>query len=370
MVPYIIAFTLYIILIDVVWKYRYSISISPKGIYKMPHICLFIVSSLPIILFYGLRVNVGTDYPAYVDIYHEIKAIPVLTYIKQFLHNQVYSEPAYYFINRIAYLVLDDEHTMFLFTGVVLFGVFFAVLVKYKNISRSYAAFVFLMTQFCYAVNGVRFALAYMVVLLGVKYIVEEKPVKFLVCIFWATMFHKSAICCILFYFLKQFKSRKLTKIRDWILYVGVAGTPFIAKIGLLIASKIPFINSYFARYGISSSEGGLLYLWRCAPPILAIIILLQLYNIDLGKYSVLLNIELCRILLLYLGNYTIWASRLDRFAWVSEIILIPYIIDHIRDKRQRWLVGLCFVVWYFFVFYVYYVLQTTDLFPYRAVFF
>lgn len=369
MIPYIISFTMYIMLIHIVWHCMYSDS-SAKSVRLLSNIGLFIFSSLPIILFYGLRVNVGTDYLSYVDMYNEIKTIPMLEYLKLFLNNRAYSEPAYYLINRFAYLILDNEHTVFLLTGGILFGLFYFALLKYDSISRSYAAFIFLMTQFCYAVNGVRFALAYTVVLVGIKYIIEEKPVKFIICIFIAAMFHKSAICCLAFYLLKQFKNQRLTKIRDLLFYCGVACTPVMVKFGLQIASKIPFIDSYYRRYSVDySSGGGFLYLWRCVPPMLAVVLLTQIYHIQMERYRVLLNIELCRIPLLYLGKYAPWASRMDRYAWMSEIILVAFVIYHIRDRRQKLMVVLCFTMWYAFVFFVYYIIQTTDIFPYRSVF-
>lgn len=332
----------------------------------------FFLIFLPLIIFYGLRVNVGTDYEGYVDSYRLSRETGIGTYIHKFLSGayDYYEEPGYHIINRISYFIYDDAHTAFLLTGFLLFFLLFLSLRQYKNqMLLTFGAYIYLMTQFAYALNGVRFAIAFTIMLFSFQYIVKEKFVKFCICIMIATLFHKTALCCFIFYLLKKFNNKQLNKARNIIFYIGIICTPLITKMAIYIASLLPFFKRYFEVYVFDTSAGSLTFLWRILPSLLPVIFLIRFYKISLGKMELFLNVLLCRIPLLYLGYYYMYASRLDRYAWISEIILIPFIVRRISDSKMKVLFALYFIMWYLFIFYVYYVVQATDLFPYQSVF-
>lgn len=366
---YILFFSLYIMgcyIAQEIYLVRYS----GGGRCLVRNISAFFIASAPIILFYGLRVGIGTDYWSYVAYYNGVKKIPIIEYWKLFFDNKVETEPLYHIINKAAYLIYDNEHTIFILTGLILFGLLFGILKKYKDISWPYAVFIYLLTQYCYAVNGARFSIAVLLVCLGVRYIIEEKPLAFLICILVAFMFHKTAMACIVFYCLKKFKNNKLSIGRDVFLYIGVIFSPLLLKLGLKIISEIPFFSPYFLEFNVNlSTNGSIKFLGRCLPPIIAILLLVKIYHISLNKYSLLINIEFCRIPLLFLGYYHMWMSRMERYAWISEMILVPYVVRNIKNKRQRILVSLGFVLWYIFMFWFYYILKDDYLFPYKWVF-
>ena len=330
---------------------------------------VFLLATFPMIIFYGLRVNVGTDYASYTSIYYEIRDIDIFNYIKLLSRKKVLMELGYYLINRISFFIYDNEHTLFILTALIIFGTFFAILIQYNNISWGFATFIYLLTQYCYAVNGVRFAMAYGLVLFGIHYIITDKPIKYTITILLATLFHKTAILCLLYWLLKDFRSKRLSFFRNILLYIGIILTPVITRIGLVIASKMSMFEWYFLQHSINFENNNIKFLWRCLPVIVAILVIVKFYHIDMGKYRVLYNIELCRIPLLYMGNYYKFAARLDRYAWISEIILVPYVIMKIPNRRNRLFAYLCFSIWYLFVFFIYYIVQGGDLFPYKLTF-
>lgn len=324
---------------------------------------------LPLILFYGLRIDVGLDYHSYIRIYNEIKKIPLMEYAQAYFERRQDVEIAYYLINRITYLIFDDVHLMFFLTGVIMFGIVFAAIIKYNDISYPYAVFIFLMVEFAVATNNVRSTLACCIMLYGFYYIIKNKPIQYLICVLISSLFHQSAICCLFFWLLKDFKSIRLNKIRNYVWYIIVFATPLFARIGIFIAKQIPLFEKYFDWYWVNMNSGSAMFLWRCLPAIVGIRLLVKYYKIDLGKYKVLLNIQLCRIPFLYSGYIMGPATRMDRLAWVSEIILVPYVIRKIERTKDRTLAYIVFAVWYIFIFVMYNVVQNgSDIFPYRSI--
>lgn len=327
---------------------------------------------LPIILLYGLRFDVGTDYAGYVEIYKISRTASFSEYLNGFRDGSpfYYFEPGYYLINKVGGYLFDNEHSAFLLTGLLVFFLLNRTFTVYKNqISFGMAIYIYLMTQFMYALNGVRFAIASIIILYGYKYIIASKPFRYLACVIVACLFHKTAMLCIVFYFLKDFSNYKFNFIRNILFYLCIIFTPVLSKIGLLFAKSIPAFSRYFMVYNLDTSQGSLVYLWRILPTLLPLMLLAYIYRKSLSGQSVLIRILMCRIALLYLGYYYVYLSRLDRFSWVTEIILVPLFLKKISNTAQRRLLTLYFLLWYFFVFFVYYVVQSTDLFPYQSIF-
>lgn len=141
----------------------------------------------------GLQKNVGIDYNSYINIFNNIEHIKGI-------------EIGSLLLIRLSKWIFNSYHLMFL-----LFS-FFSVIFLFKYLNyyskfKSLSVYIFLSLTYLYpmAYSGIRQILAVMIVAFGTKYIMEKAPFKYLLYIFIAMLFHKSAIIMLPFYFLAQF---------------------------------------------------------------------------------------------------------------------------------------------------------------------
>lgn len=137
--------------------------------------CIFL---FPLIAMYGLRYGIGTDYFSYERIYTVIHNASFGEYWIGHINNagEFYVEPGYYILNKI----FLSYHSLKWGIGVLLFSlVLLAVKDYFYKISIPFALFIYLTTQYIYAMNVTRFAIALCFILVGYKELSKNKNGKF-----------------------------------------------------------------------------------------------------------------------------------------------------------------------------------------------
>lgn len=168
--------------------------------------CFFAVSALLLTCMAGFRYRVGTDYKSYYAFYDIYKNF---SFKEDF---DILEEPLIVLISKVASIIYDSPYTMFFLTSVVTVG--FALYSIYGETEDF--AFVILLYVFvgCWhsSFNGMRQCLAVAIVFLGRRYITDRKLLKYLLVCFVAFLAHRSAMVCVLFYFIysKRFSVRRL----------------------------------------------------------------------------------------------------------------------------------------------------------------
>ena len=155
---------------------------------------LFLVS--PIILCYTFRYSIGTDYFAYKDIFEKLQDSTLNEYL--ILHNKnvgsFYVEPAYFILNR--YLSFSYGSLLCLISIIIFTNIYYGAISVYSKIDLGFVVFIYFCTQFIYSMNGVRFALSITFIFLGLQYIINKQIVGWIICVLFATGFHKTSIIC------------------------------------------------------------------------------------------------------------------------------------------------------------------------------
>lgn len=299
----------------------------------------FIYAFGPITLLYGLRYRVGIDYENY------------LWYSRVYLRDSNTNIPVeigYEWLNKIANAIFRNEYAVFMLSGIVIFGILFFVLKKYKGkIDVVLAFYIFLMAYFGASCNIVRQMMAALILLYGCQYIIDGNWKKYFLCILIACCFHITIIFCVLFWLVRFVKVRHFK--------IAMILTSFV----ILIFPQPIYLVANLLGYGhllnknTSSGISGLGFLLYLVP----ILIIIEFFKKSLLKkdchynyYVALMYVQIP----LQVGAYII--GNIDRFTVYSsiiQVILVPEIVAAIEDSKRRKTLRLIVIVWYFFYFMV-----------------
>lgn len=331
--------------------------------------CIFL---FPLIAMYGLRYGIGTDYFSYERIYTVIHNASFSEYWIGHINNagEFYVEPGYYILNKI----FLSYHSLKWGIGVLLFSlVLLAVKDYFYKISIPFALFIYLTTQYIYAMNVTRFAIALCFILIGYKELSKNKTVNFVILVFLATLFHKSSFFCFPMYFLKQYKYKGVNSSRNLVLFISIILFPLISSYLLRIIGKIPLFERYFSVSHYSPSAaigGGWSWILHILPVILPLLILCKKEIFDSEDTSILFRICIMEVPFRMLGLYNTWYTRCSRFSQIAEVIFIPLVLSKIKNKRKRMLLYLYYFIWFIFYFAYYAIINDNgDSLPYSWIF-
>ena len=166
---------------------------SQKITRKPLRILLTILSLLIPVVISGIRYNVGIDYPEYEKIFNNIIAgRPAWDHIL---------EPTFYLFSWISDFISGNSVILYTIYAGVFVG--FSYLFINKVLPKAHvplATFVMLMTIFPMSMNIVRQSAAVAVCVFAVWFIINKKPLMYIVAILLAATLHFSAVILLLNY--------------------------------------------------------------------------------------------------------------------------------------------------------------------------
>lgn len=220
---YFIYISLLIILV-ILTSYRQKFATSKLEFELVPKLRIqhfFALLILTIIV--GFRYKVGVDWEGYVTDFISIKNRPNLEFSDQ------YNEFAFFYINKfIAAFGLSFEW-MFLTLALITWYFFFKSVPSF--LLPLLILFLFVDEYFFWGMNGVRQFVAMSIWLVAIRDIIHKSLIKYILLLFIASLFHRSVLFLLPFYFIPYLK---LNKKMLWI-------SLFIASI--VIGSSNVFVN-------------------------------------------------------------------------------------------------------------------------------
>lgn len=343
----------------------YNRRIRIKGVFGEDSIIRWILQFCfifyPVILFYGFREHVGNDYQTYLSYYKYFRSN---ISIKTITHT--YMEPGYVILNVIADALFEDNYGIFLVTGIVLFGFLYMVLYKMKKqISMPMAIFIYFMTCYSFACNGVRQSIAAILVLYAYTYMMERRFWKFLCCLIMASLFHTSAIFCVVFYLLVLIRpqAQKLVKI----MLVGGGIIAILLKNQIVaVLANLSLYSSYSTWTGSGLINGTSFMLY-----VVPTIVLVEIYKGELIKnnprYETYVTLLYVQIPFQSLGVFNAVMERMAVYCSVVEVILIPMIYKAINNRKNKTSAMIVITVWFVVYFVIMnIVLSGNGIFPYH----
>lgn len=321
-------------------------------------IIIFLFCSIFVVLG-GIRWNTGTDWLPYYDGFMNSS-----NYYDAVLSPYSF-EWGYGILNYIIFN-LTNSYTVFL-----VFFTFLKVCIKYKFLTQKEFlgySLLSLYLYFCYALGDIvstRQLLAVSFTLYSTLFIVKRKFFIFLIFVFLATLIHKSAIIFIFSYYIYwlNIKREMLIGVFFSSLILSVIFSTFsVSNIYIPIISDLSIFSSYQDKIETYSELGSTVYgsIDSTSTNLLGYLkkIFIMLPFLFLRKEADTIHARLFNLIVFGSVIYFVFGSiasdfkRLGAYFDILEIIVYPYLIYTISNKKTRYILLFLFcLIMYFRMF-------------------
>lgn len=293
---------------------------------------LFLASSF-LVLYIPLAirsVRVGTDYNRYKDVYLSLVS-------NEAIHVNIIKWLGWPFVSivKISGMIIGQNY--FLFYGIL--G-FLTLLFFYKAILMSKKPWLslFLFVSFCLyfqTFNQIRQMLSISLILFSYKYIASRELIKYVVLILSASVFHKTSLFFLPFYFLSKIKINKKSVTFYALIVVAVIALSFILRRAISLTSYGHFYSGSYLDLSMSKSS------------VLNLVVrLVMLFGTAVFYKNLIKRDQNNRILF----NLIIWCvilqfatvfvsslfGRMTTMFFVFYLLLIPEVVVVIEEKIKR----------------------------------
>lgn len=285
-----------------------------------------------LIIFIGIRYDVGKDYPAYELMYYQYSEKTADGYIL---------EPGYLFIYNLVYNYSGPFYWVTLITGFLQIIFLYWAIKDFKYYVFSLFLFLTFSGGYIFIVNGMRQGIAACIWLYSLKHISRSNLWLFSLCIILGGLFHYSLILMFPLYFLLRKVLPYKLYIAGFILAIILSKMHILSSLFLWIISLTPYSRYLEANSGLvgtaSANTGlvfnfiniiGFLILWNYKRLISTYphhVVYFNLYFIFLVARNVFMDVQ-------------IFLRVLPYFSWV-DIIIYPLAISCFFKNHNRTLV-------------------------------
>lgn len=327
---------------------------------------LTIIAALPLFLVASLRYGIGTDYYEYVALLQSFR----YGTIKHTFSVNI--EPLFYIMNRLIIRLFGTDYQCFFVVtaGVTLFAIFYVIYRDSENPVESVFLYI-TMTFFLSSLNTTREHMACGILLLALKYLYDDKPIKFSIVVIIAGLFHYSAFAFLIVYILKKIR---ITPRKAIVL------TTILFVLKRIVATIVLMFLRYtrYARYlgdNVNFTTAGILGL------IIQLAILLfasYYYRLCIGNsddrdakiFEVLYGCQMMAVWCTILSGVVPLISRMKWLFAYPSILLIPFILKKIPNWKEQALIKLAIICAFLIYYYiVVYVVGSYGVLPYKAIF-
>ena len=294
----------------------------------------------------ALRIYTGNDYSTYIEHFHDAN-----------VGNYVVTEEGFNLVVRGIYAFLDGEYFLVIFAVFSAVTVFFFLRALYEQSGYFAESFLLLMLFGLYfqTYNTVRYYMALSVLFWSLRFVQNRQYGKFVIAVFAAALFHKTALLVLPMYPVCRMK---------WGRY-HYAALALLGISGLLFADRYMeiFIRLYPSYLNDPEALAGggisIVNIIRCA----AVLILCLSCGIKEGLYF---NMNTAALVLYICFSFVPFLSRIGYLLGVSQLFLIPEAVQKINRKYVKGFIyaaaGLYFAVFLWKAFG-----ETVKILPYHT---
>lgn len=318
---------------------------------------LLLLSFILPIIFVGYRYNVGTDFQNYVYMFEKFKNLN----LSQILDNEW--ELASKFIIFISSRFFEKSSSLFLIIAFLNYLPLFKInkYYDYKYLPISILIYNCVFLPFC--MNGMRQGIAMCFIFYSVMLLLFNDQKKSILYLILSFLFHKSCILFLPYYFLiitdKDNDKKHMGKKAVILTIVMSIIILFFLK-DLLLSFGILKYSSYYNRIDANNISFNALLTYI---PIIFILIFSKKQD---KVINTLKPIVLSGYIFYIIGTTAKYLYRISLYFTLFEVILIPYLIYNIKDKKTRVITYLVFVIYLFVYFWhQFYVIGQHEIFPY-----
>jgi hypothetical protein len=312
------------------------------------------VLAFVLVVFSGIRHDVGTDYRSYVEIFRNVH-----------IRGRYYGiEWGYYYLMRFVSWLNGTQQLVFLImaTATIIF------IYKYidglsSNRNLSWLLYLCIGPYYLGSFNGVRQALSIAIFAYSLKYANKEDYWRFAFLNICGSLFHTSALLMLALYFILT--KTRLTMVKAFcvlLVYTAVYSTGLVA----IAMSKLGY-GSYTSRGHLEMDLSYIVFV-LIALCIWLILLLIRDMDRDYLVFKNLNFLSLIAILAAYIspGISNIAFTRFNTYFFITYVVLVPYIISKLKGTKIRTTAMLVVVV--VSISYYFWVTSTaSDLLPYQV---
>ena len=318
-------------------------------IYNKKNYKFFLILSfcIPMIIG-GLRYKVGTDYISYVGMYNNENKIDL----------------GFIFISRISAQLGGVQSLFFMYNSLTLIFIFMGLNNIDKKI-RPFAYFCYLFLFYTTSFNIMRQFLAASIVFYAYKYIIKKEPIKWIIFIIIAFIFHNTSILCLPLYIILNSKSSKFK-------VIALLGTVLIA---FNYNSLLKIISGYstFDHYSLYLNDYGdtinnKMFFIDAIILIYILIFKKKLLKQDINNNTYIL-LYIVSVILSLTGFFNPYVKRIGIYFSLPKIILLSEIPLICSDKNIKILNYLFIIMYAVGIFIISaYVLKQANIIPYNMI--
>lgn len=284
-------------------------------------------SFLILFLISALRGDFTSDYNSYIHLFKVYNSMS----LNEILNIGLNQEIGYIILNKLISIFTKNSLYIIIVTTFITLYCFYNQIIKdspYKWIS---ILLFITIGPYYTSFNLIRQILAVGIVFMGSRYIYQKNIIKYVSVIILASLFHRSSLVMIPFYFIlnSELSIKKL-------LYIIVSGIVFILFSDMIISIiQLVAYNSYEkGSYGMS----GLKYTNAIMPVSILIFTLFHYKKLDAKdiKINVWINGIIFYTFFTILGLKVQMLQRIAEFFAPYALLMIPKIIYNIRDVKLK----------------------------------
>lgn len=281
--------------------------------------------------------NIGTDTLNYNNYFYAVRNYPnYIMYAKTM--NYFYGlEPAFSFLDYVCGYLFKSPHSLYFFSEfIICANVYTSLLKMHKHINVVLGWITFCFLFYTTTFNILRQSIAFSIVLLGIIYLFNGKKYKSFVCLFFACLFHISAIISFTIYIMGclLYKVQNVRQRRIFF-YCFVFITILLPSVINKIYS-LGFFNDKYSQYINDTAQVSLLStIGIRLPMILVILYVLYKYkNIDNNILFIFL-IMVQEFMMLPLQGMSAAVGRLMLYFGISKVVGYPLALNILKKRSN-----------------------------------
>jgi hypothetical protein len=293
-------------------------------------------SLLTIFIFLALRYDFGNDYMSYFEIFKDINSYKTLN-LNLIAVKGV--EIGWIYLNR--FFGLFGEHGFFLmiaFLAAVTCYILYRFIKKYVPPKYYwFAVFIYVFDPYHMLVlsSAMRQQVAVIIFLRATDFIVDNKPLKYIIAIIVASLFHTSAIILLIlvvFCFINSPITPKVSIITAFILFLLYAiPSSFFAHVETLVMKYVPFYETY-----LSDDPYGKIGLGWALTMFIYGVILFYIVNDKSKLNNKLFYLGISAMIFSSLGMIVPLASRYSYYFLALGLVVYPFVFLKIKNPIFR----------------------------------
>jgi hypothetical protein len=328
---------------------------------KIKKIFFFImIVTIPIVIS-TFRYKVGIDFDSYKE-YYDI----ILRRYNSGEHMPPQFETGFIILNIISYYIFNNAQGAFFLMSLLFVCFSIGGIIKYKDkVSIPISTLIFMTFFYSAFFNGSRQLLAASIVFFSLSYLLNKEYIKYILFIILATLFHKTALMALPFYFLVPKNKEKIDyndKKFNISIILFIILFPFLKGIMKYICDFFKFYSTYFEILGDKSIK----FLLYIIPPLLVLMFFRKKIIDDDYKNQLWIRLMILQIPIQFMGYHIKYLDRLSLYVSIAQIIIMSNLCKIVDDKYKK-IVKWFVIIWFIFYYIVVYIfLNGNGVYPYK----